>query len=200
MSSVLPRAVRDLTRELTRLPGIGPKTAQRLSIYLLRQPSVSVGKFADVLQNLHANVHTCSSCFNLADTEVCSICKNEMRNSKLLCVVKDPLDIEAIERTGAFDGRYHVLGGVLSPLEGIGLEQLTLDELVTRVDKDAVEELIVALEHNMEGEATTRHIMSKLQEYSVHITRLARGLPTGGDIEFADELTLSAAFDGRIKV
>lgn len=194
---MLPRAVRDLTSELTRLPGIGPKTAQRLSIFILRQPRSAIARLADTLKNLHANVRTCSTCFNLAEAEQCDICRDQMRTSKVLCVVEDPLDAEAIERTSSFSGRYHILGGVLSPIEGISAEQLTLRELFARIEQEKTEELIVALDHTMESEATTRHIIHALQGRSIKITRLARGLPTGGDIEFADALTLSAAMAGR---
>ncbi len=194
---MLPKAVRDLTQELTRLPGIGPKTAQRLSIHLLRQPRTIVARFADTLKNLHANVRICSTCYNLAEDTVCSICQDQMRNPKILCVVEDALDIEAIERTNSYEGRYHVLGGVLSPLEGVGIDQLTMQELFDRLAKENIEELIIALDHTMESEATTRHIINRLKTHSAKITRLARGLPTGGDIEFADSLTLSAAMHGR---
>lgn len=197
---MLPKAVRDLTQELTRLPGIGPKTAQRLSIHLLRQPRAMVSRFADTLKNLHANVRMCEVCYNLAEDTRCTICQDEMRNQKLLCVVEDALDIEAIERTNAYEGRYHVLGGVLSPLEGIGTDQLTLQELFDRLQKENIAEIIIALDHTMESEATTRHILNRLKDQSIKTTRLARGLPTGGDIEFADSLTLSAAMHGRSKL
>ncbi|MEX1997628.1 MAG: recombination mediator RecR [Candidatus Andersenbacteria bacterium] len=197
---MLPKAVRDLTQELTRLPGIGPKTAQRLSIYLLRQPRAVVARFADTLKNLHANVRICSQCYNLAEDTICIVCQDQMRSPKLLCVVEDALDVEAIERTNSYEGRYHVLGGVLSPLEGIGVEQLTLRELFSRVDHEQIEELIIALDHTMESEATTRHIINHLRGMPIKITRLARGLPTGGDIEFADTLTLTAALSGRKKL
>jgi recombination protein RecR len=194
---MLPKAVRDLTQELTRLPGIGPKTAQRLSIHLLRQPRATVARFADTLKNLHANVRICSVCYNLAEDTTCTICQDEMRNKKLLCVVEDALDIEAIERTNSYEGRYHVLGGVLSPLEGISADQLTLQELFDRLARENIEEIIIALDHTMESEATTRHILNRLKDLPIKTTRLARGLPTGGDIEFADSLTLSAALNGR---
>lgn len=197
MQSILPRAVRELVHELNHLPGIGPKTAQRLAIHLLRQSPTALNKLADTLKHLHENVHICLICFNLAEQKMCAICKDEMRNKKLLCVVEDPLDIEAIERTGSYDGLYHVLGGVLSPLEGIGTEQLTIGELVKRVNDQDVKELIIALDHNMEAEATVRHITAQLKGVDITVTRLARGLPTGGDIEFADAMTLTAAFDGR---
>lgn len=200
MYSVLPRAVRDLSSELTRLPGIGPKTAQRLALHLLRQPRSVVGRFADVLKDLHANVHTCEKCYSLAERELCVICRDDTRVPTRLCVVEDPLDVEAIERTHSYDGLYHVLGGVLSPVEGVGVEQLTLTELCARVEREPIQELIMALNATTEAEATIRYIMQHLADHSVTITRLGRGLPTGGDIEFADALTLTAAFQGRRSV
>lgn len=200
MPAVLPKAVRELSTELSRLPGIGPKSAQRLAIHLLRQQRGVTARLAETIATLHDRVQTCSACFSLADDSMCSICKDTSRNQKTVCVVEDPLDVEAIERTGSFNGLYHVLGGLLSPLEGITPEQLTLNELLQRVKDSGVEEVIIALEHNMEGEATTRHIISYLKNTDASVTRLARGLPTGGDIEFADALTLSAAFAGRTKL
>lgn len=197
---MLPKAVRDLTEELVRFPGIGPKTAERLALHLLRQPSSVVTRLADTLKDLHANVHICSTCFNLAEHEQCQICKSDMRNRKMVCVVEDALDVEAIERTGAYNGLYHVLGGVLSPMEGIGADQLTLLELFERIAKENITELIIALDHKMESDATTRHIMNQLQGKDISVTRLARGLPTGGDIEFADAMTLTAALNGRKQV
>lgn len=194
---MLPQAVRDLTRELTMLPGVGPKTAERLALHLLRQPRPIVSKLADTMKNLHANVRICSSCYNLAEDAICTICRNQNRRINVLCVVEDALDVEAIERTGSYDGRYHVLGGVLSPLEGVTADQLTLAQLFHRVVTDNVTELIIALDHKMESDATTRHIVHHLREIPVTISRLARGLPTGGDIEFADALTLSDALSGR---
>ncbi len=200
MKSVLPKAVRDLSFELTRLPGIGPKTAQRLAIYLLRQPQTVVQRLADTIASLHASVQTCPICFNLAEQETCVICRDTSRDASTICVVEDPLDIDAIEKTEAYQGRYHVLGGVLSPIEGVGVEQLTMQQLFDRVVRENVRELIVALDHNIESEATTRYIMNSLKNSPVAITRLARGLPTGGDIEFADALTLSDALTGRKKL
>ena len=197
MKSTLPKAVRDLSRELTRLPGIGPKTAQRLSIHFLRQPAMVVEKLAQTLSSLHASVHTCSTCFNLSESETCLVCRDESRDRKQICLVEDPLDVDAIERTETYNGLYHVLGGVLSPIDGIGIEQLTVHELLERISNQGARELIIALDHNMESEATARHIMSYLQGRDISISRLAHGLPTGGDIEFADAMTLAAAFDGR---
>lgn len=200
MSAVLPKAVRELSIELTRLPGIGPKTAQRLALHLLRQQRGITARLAETIATLHDRVQTCSVCFSLADEAMCAICKDTTRTQNILCVVEDPLDVEAIERTGTYRGLYHVLGGVLSPMEGVSAEQLTLNELIQRVQDSAITEVIIALEHNMEGEATTRHIISYLKNTPASVTRLARGLPTGGDIEFADALTLTAAFSGRTKL
>jgi recombination protein RecR len=197
MKSTLPRAVRSLTLELVRLPGIGPKTAQRLALYLLRQPRTVVSRLADVLKNLHVNVRTCTRCFNLAEQELCVICRDDTRTASQVCVVEDPLDVDALERTNLYGGLYHVLGGVLSPLEGIDAEQLTIKELRTRVEQEGTQELIMALNATTEAEATVRYIMQIMEGLDVTITRLGRGLPTGGDIEFADALTLAAAFQGR---
>ena len=197
MKSTIPRAVRDLSMELTRLPSIGHKTAQRLALHLLRQPRVVVERLADVLKSLHANVRTCARCFNLAEQELCVICRDDTRSTTSICVVEDPLDVEAIERTNSYQGLYHVLGGVLSPVEGVGIEQLTIEELCTRIEREHAQELIMALNATTEAEVTIRYIIQKLAGHDVTITRLARGLPTGGDIEFADALTLSAALQGR---
>jgi recombination protein RecR len=200
MSAVLPKAVRELTQELTRLPGVGTKTAQRLALHLLRQQRGVTAKLAESIATLHDRVQTCSVCFSLSEDSMCAICKDTSRNRSLLCIVEDPLDVEAIERTGSYTGLYHVLGGLLSPLERVGVDQLTLNELIARTEKEPIQEIIIALEHSMEGEATTRHIMSYVKNLNIPITRLARGLPTGGDIEFADALTLNAAFSGRTKM
>ncbi|MEK7499390.1 MAG: recombination mediator RecR [Patescibacteria group bacterium] len=200
MPAVLPKAVRELTQELTSLPGVGMKTAQRLALHILRQQRVATDRLAQAIATLHDKVQTCSVCFSLADDAICNICKDTTRNKTTLCIVEDALDVEAIERTGSYTGVYHVLGGLLSPLAGIGADQLTLSELISRAEKESISEVIIALEHSMEGEATTRHIMSYVKDLNIPVTRLARGLPTGGDIEFADALTLNAAFSGRTKV
>lgn len=201
---MLPRVVRELTHELTRLPGIGPKTAQRLALHLLRQPRPAVTRLADTLKDLHANVRICSQCFNLAEDTLCAVCQSQTRVKTTVCVVEDALDVEALEKAGAYDGLYHVLGGVLSPMEGVGPEQLTLEQLFDRLARDSIGELIIALDHTMESDATARYIAQRIDpahggvnEQKITITRLARGLPTGGDIEFADAPTLRAAMSGR---
>ena len=194
---MLPRVVRELTEELQRLPGIGPKTAQRLALHLLRQPRPVVSRLADTLKDLHANVRICQTCFNLAEDTLCNVCQSQTRVRTSVCVVEDALDVEALEKAGAYDGLYHVLGGVLSPIEGVGPEQLTLQQLFDRLRRDNVTELIIALDHTMESDATARYIAQRVKEEKLTITRLARGLPTGGDIEFADASTLRAAMSGR---
>jgi recombination protein RecR len=200
MPSVLPKAVQDLTQQLTRLPTIGPKTARRLALHLLRQPPAAIHAFAQTLQTLHERVQTCSRCFSLSETPLCPTCQDATREQHVVCVVEDALDVEAIEQTGSYRGLYHVLGGVLSPMEGIDAAQLTLQQLFARINNEDVTEIIIALGHTMESDATTRYITAHLQERPVVISRLARGLPTGGDIEFADTLTLLAAFEGRKKL
>jgi recombination protein RecR len=197
MKSILPKAVRDLSMELNRLPGIGPKTARRLAIHLLRQPRSLVARLGDTLKNLHANVKICQRCYNLSEQETCNICQDSSRNQAQICIVENPLDVEAIWRTGTYTGVFHVLGGALSPLEGIGPEELTIKELMARVTKEEIKEVIFALNPTLEGEATTRHISHLLQNTPINITKLGRGLPTGGDIEFADNITIAAAFEGR---
>jgi recombination protein RecR len=178
---------------------VGPRTAERLALHLLRQPTIPVQQLAKNISDLHGSVKICQSCFNLAESEACSICSSQVRRRNVLCIVEDALDVEAIEKTGAFDGLYHVLGGVLSPVDGIGPEKLSLEKLWQRLVEGNVNEIIVALDHKLESDATTRHIINELQqrEIQVEVSRLARGLPTGGDIEFADRQTLSAAFEGR---
>lgn len=195
--SVLPRAIRDLAQQLSRLPGIGPKTAQRLALHLVHQPYVLNAQLAQVIKDLHVNVRRCTTCFNLAEDSQCVICRDSTRQRQLMCVVESPLDVEAIERSGVYGGVYHVLGGVLSPLEGISEDQLTIPQLFNRLQQTPVQELIIALDHTLEGEATTHYIVTHLKDLNLKITRPARGLPTGGDIEFADAMTLSAAFTGR---
>lgn len=197
MKSILPKAVRELARELTRLPGIGPKTAQRLALHLLKQPYALTSTLGNAIKNLHANVRTCNTCFMLAEEEYCAICTDPSRDTTLLCLVEDPLDIDALEKTDSYRGLYHVLGGVLSPMHGVGTDHLTLNELYARIERDQTKELIIALDHTLESEATSHYIMNHLQGKNITITRLARGLPTGGDIEFADALTLGAALSGR---
>jgi recombination protein RecR len=195
--NVTPAPVLKLIDELSRLPGIGPKTASRLTFYLLRAASEQSLALAEALKELHEKVIFCSRCFNITETDPCLICTNELRDQSTICVVEDPLDVLAIERTGDYHGGYHVLHGAIAPVEGIGPEDLKIAELIERVRKDNPKELIIATNPNMEGEATAMYILRQLEGSGVAITRLARGLPVGGDLEYADEVTLSRALAGR---
>jgi len=196
---VTPAPVTKLIEEFSRLPGIGPKTASRLTFYLLRNPAERTVALAEALQELHDRVLFCSQCFNIAESDPCAICSDEGRDRSLICVVEEPLDVLAIERTRDFLGLYHVLHGKIAPTEGIGPEDLKIAELMDRVRGSEVEirELIIATNPNLEGEATARYIARQFDNMGVKITSLARGLPIGGDLEYADEITLSRALSGR---
>jgi recombination protein RecR len=192
--------VKPITRvvdELARLPGIGPKTAQRLTYYLLRAPAEQAQALANAITDLKQNVVLCSQCFNITEKSPCEICSNPARDGSRICVVEEPLDVVAIDRTGQYDGRYHVLHGALSPIEGIGPDELKVRELLHRLDPEAVEEVILATNPNLEGDATAMYLTRLIQPLGVVVTRLARGLPVGGDLEYADEITLSNALAGR---
>jgi recombination protein RecR len=196
---LLPEPVQNLINTFSRLPGIGPKTASRLTFYLLRTAEPLAGELAEALAALKDNITYCQRCFNItvAGRELCEICAHPQRDAQLVCVVEDPLDVLALERTGAFQGQYHVLHGLLSPIEGIGPEDLKIAPLVDRVRDDAVREVILATNPSMEGDATAMYLRGLLQPLGVRMTRLARGLPVGGDLEYADQGTLSRALDGR---
>ncbi len=196
---VTPAPVIKLIDEFSRLPGIGPKTASRLTFYLLRNPADRATALAEALRELHEKVLFCSQCFNITETDPCPVCSDEHRDQAIICVVEEPLDVLAIERTRDFHGLYHVLHGVIAPVEGIGPEELKIAELVERVRAkgDGVREIIIATNPNLEGEATAMYIARQFQGGSVKLTRLARGLPVGGDLEYADEITLSRALSGR---
>ncbi len=197
--AVLPEAVQNLTLALERLPGIGPKTASRLTFYLLRSADEVSQSLAEALMALKSATGLCQTCFNItrAGQDVCDICASSKRDEALLCVVEEPLDVLALERTGGFFGRYHVLHGVLSPIEGIGPEDLKIKPLIERVRGGAVHEIILATNPSMEGDATALYLQQQLAPFSVRITRLARGLPVGGDLEYADQNTLLRALAGR---
>jgi recombination protein RecR len=179
------------------LPGIGPKTAQRLVFYLLRQPPEMVKALAESLSHLREAVHFCSVCGNVTDIEPCSICRSEQRDPSTICVVEDPLAVMTLERTRIYKGLYHVLHGALDPLHGVSVEDLKIEELVRRVQEDAVKEVILATNPNVEGDTTAGYLERRLAAYGVQVTRLARGLPVGGDLEYADEVTLARALEGR---
>ena len=187
-----------LIDEFSRLPGIGPKTASRLVFYLLRAPEEQAQSLAEALQELRARITFCSICFNITESDPCAVCADEKRDRSVICVVEEPLDVIAVERTRDYQGLYHVLHGTIAPVEGIGPDDLRIAELLPRLDADPpVREVIIATNPNMEGEATAMYIARQLEGRAVRVTRLARGLPVGGDLEYADEVTLSRALAGR---
>jgi recombination protein RecR len=189
--------VQALIDELGRLPGIGPKSAQRIAFYILKSAPEDANRLARSITEAKARVAWCRRCFNLAEGELCIYCRDDRRDSTLLCVVEEPRDIVAVERTHEFNGRYHVLQGAISPIEGIGPEQLRVKELVRRVGEEGVNEVILATNPNIEGEATAMYLAKLLKPIGLRVTRLASGLPVGGDLEYADEVTLGRAFEGR---
>ncbi len=181
----------------SRLPGIGPKTAARLTYFLLRAPDELALELAEALRDLKERVRYCRRCFNVAEGELCAICADEHRDAHLVCVVEEPLDVVALERSGVYRGLYHVLHGVINPLENVGPDDLRIRELLDRVRSEQVEEVILATNPNMEGEATAMYIARLLRPLGVRVTRLAHGLPVGGDLEYADQHTLARALEGR---
>jgi recombination protein RecR len=195
-----PRSVTRLIEEFHRLPGIGPKTAQRLTFYLLRAPKTQVDQLADSIKDLREKITTCSICCNIAEQNPCSICADETRDHAQICVVEEPLDMVALERTREYKGVYHVLHGAISPVEGIGPEDLRIRELLNRIRGDSVSEVLLATNPNLEGEATAMYLERLIKPLGIRLTRLARGLPVGGDLEYADEVTLTRALEGRREV
>jgi recombination protein RecR len=189
--------VQDLIDELGRLPGVGPKSAQRIAFHLLQADALDVRRLAEVLLEVKARVKFCTICFNVAEDDQCRICRDPRRDQGVLCVVEEYKDVVAIERTREFKGRYHVLGGAISPIDGIGPDQLRIRELMVRLADGAITEVILATDPNLEGEATATYLTRMLREFGLRITRLASGLPVGGDLEYADEVTLGRAFAGR---
>jgi len=190
-------AVQDLIDELGRLPGIGPKSAQRIAFHLLAAETVDVDRLAAVLRRVKAEVKFCRTCGNVTDSEECRICRDPRRDLAVICVVEEPKDVIAIERTREFRGRYHVLGGAISPIDGIGPDDLRVRELLHRLSDGTVTELILATDPNLEGEATATYLARLIKPMGVTVSRLASGLPVGGDLEYADEVTLGRAFSGR---
>ena len=197
MAQTLARPVADLIEALSRLPGIGPKTASRLTFYLLREPDGLALTLAEALQGLRTGTVVCEQCFNIAEHSPCAICADEGRDRATICVVEEPLDVLAIERTGEFHGVYHVLHGALSPINGVYPEKLRIAELVDRVRAGQPAEVILATNPSLEGENTAAYVHQQLAPLGVKITRLARGLPVGGDLEYTDEVTLARALEGR---
>ncbi len=197
MSKFLPKSVRDVIEELSRLPGIGPKSAQRLAIHLLHSPESRVKPLGQALLGLKENVVFCEECWNIAERTPCGICDNPGRDRSVICVVEQFLDVVALEKTSEFNGVYHVLHGALSPIDGIGPDQLKIDDLLRRIKNKNLSEIILATNPSLEGEATALYLQKQLADFSGKITRIARGLPIGGDLEYADEVTLSRALTGR---
>jgi len=201
---VVPRAIKKLIDNFEKLPGIGPKTAARLTFYLLHVPQKQLDEFAEAIGGLKKNTVLCSICFNVSETDPCPICADQNRDKSIICVVAQPLDVLAIEKAGNFKGVYHVLHGLINPLENIGPDELRINELIHRIKNSAVpiKELILATNPTMEGEATAMYIANEVRKIQnpkskIQITRLGQGLPTGGDLEYADEMTLSKALEGR---
>jgi recombination protein RecR len=189
--------VQDLIDELGRLPGVGPKSAQRIAFHLLQADAVDVNRLVSALVEVKDKVRFCSICGNVAEAEQCRICLDTRRDLTYICVVEEPKDVVAVERTREFRGRYHVLGGAISPIEGIGPDDLRIKELLTRLADGDVSEVIIATDPNLEGEATATYLARLLRPLGLKVTRLASGLPVGGDLEYADEVTLGRAFEGR---
>jgi len=190
----------DLIDELGQLPGIGPKSAQRIAFYLLQAEEEDVKRLANTLLEVQERVKFCEQCGNVSEEDICRICRDPRRDPSMLCVVEESRDVIAIERTGEYRGRYHVLGGAISPIDGIGPEQLRVRELMQRLSDGAIEEVIIATDPNLEGEATATYLVRALNPLGLTVSRLASGLPVGGDLEYADEVTLGRAFAGRRRV
>jgi len=192
--------VQDLIDELGRLPGVGPKSAQRIAFHLLKLPKQDALRLARSITEVKDRVAFCTRCFNIAEGDECGICADDRRDATVICVVEEPRDIVAVEKTGEFKGRYHVLQGALSPIEGIGPDQLRVKELLARLDDEGVQEIILCTNPNIEGETTAMYIGRLLKPLGLTVTRIASGLPVGGDLEYADELTLGRALEGRREV
>ena len=189
--------IQELIDELGRLPGVGPKSAQRIAFYLLQADEDQAKRLAEVLTEVKERVRFCEQCGNVAEAELCNICRDPRRSKASICVVEESKDVQAIERTREFKGLYHVLGGAISPIEGIGPDNLRIKELVSRLADTEIKEIIIATDPNLEGEATATYLTRMLSPMGITISRLASGLPVGGDLEYADEITLGRAFEGR---
>ena len=192
--------LQNLIEEFEKLPGIGSKTAQRLAFFVLNQPMEKAQKFADAIISAKNNLCYCRDCRNLSDKEVCSICDNPTRDHSIICVVENPRDVIQIERTNEFKGVYHVLHGAISPMDNIGPDDITIKELMTRIAGGDIKEVIMATNPNLEGETTAMYISKLVKPFGVNVTRIAHGVPVGGELEFADELTLSKALKGRVEI
>ena len=189
--------IQDLIDELGRLPGVGPKSAQRIAFHIIQSDRVDVTRLAEILKTVKERVKFCTTCGNISEEELCRICKDPRRDNSSICVVEESKDVLAIEKTREFKGKYHVLGGAISPIDGIGPENLRIIELMTRLAQTQINEVIIATDPNLEGEATATYLTRLIKPLGVKVSRLASGLPVGGDLEYADEITLGRAFEGR---
>jgi recombination protein RecR len=189
--------IQDLVDELSRLPGIGPKSAQRLAFHIVKTAGQDARRLADAIVQAKERVRFCRECYGVAEGELCRLCADPSRDMAMVCVVEEPKDVSAVERTGAVKGRYHVLGGAISPMQGVGPDDLRVQELLDRVGRNGVREVILATNPNLEGNATAMYVAGLLKPLGVRVTRLASGLPVGGDLEYADEVTLGQALEGR---
>jgi recombination protein RecR len=194
---IVPSSVERLIEELGKLPGVGPRTAERLAFHVLKSDPTKAASLGAALDSLHAGVRNCRICFNFAEADECDVCTSASRQRHTIAVVEEPFDVVAIEKTGLYQGLYHVLGGVISPIDGIGPERLEIASLIQRVNDGGVEEVILATNPSLEGESTAMYIRQQLEPTRVTLTRLARGLPVGGDLEYADQITLGRALQGR---
>ena len=190
-------AIQDLIDELGRLPGIGPKSAQRIAFHIIQSERVDISRLADVLRTVKEKVKFCTECGNISEEELCRICRDPRRDPSQICVVEESKDVLAIEKTREFKGTYHVLGGAISPIDGVGPENLKIKELMTRLSETTIGEIIIATDPNLEGEATATYLTRLIKPLGIKVSRLASGLPVGGDLEYADEITLGRAFEGR---
>jgi len=195
--NIYPESVLNLIKSLSKLPGIGRKTAERLSLHILHAPDHEARTLANNILEVKQRVKLCSTCFSLSDQEKCHICSNPRRDPATICVVENPTDMVAIERSGAFFGLYHVLGGSLSPMDGIGPDELRIKELFSRIDKSVVTEVIIATGTNVEGESTASYISDNLRKKGINVTRIASGVPMGGDLQYVDQVTMQRAMEGR---
>jgi recombination protein RecR len=200
MSNIYEGIVQDLIDELAKLPGVGPKGATRIAFHLLATDSADVTRLATVLAEVKDKIKFCRTCYNVAQDDLCRICADTRRDESSICVVEEPKDVLAVERTREFRGRYHVLGGAISPIDGVGPDDLRVTELMTRLADGAIVEIILATDPNLEGEATATYLTRLISPLGIKVTRLASGLPVGGDLEYADEVTLGRAFEGRRQV
>lgn len=192
-----PPSILNVIKNIAKLPGIGEKTAERLALHILRSPRIEVEKLSNSIIAAKDNIRLCKKCFGLSDDEICQICSNPARDDALLCVVEQPADMVAMEKSGAFNGRYHILSGVLSPMNGVGPEDIRLGELIAKIERGRVKEVVLATSTTVEGEATAAYIKERLEQYPLKVTRIASGVPIGGDLKYVDQVTLKKAMERR---